>query len=167
MRKRHPARWLGLIRYIRALQSEVAGSVEDGGDIGVGVVVVVEGVGILPTSGAIGGQVATCAMHGVIQIGNVAGAIAVAIDGVAAEGGGEELHGAGGSGVGGACSVAPLAGLDLVDGGQDLPGRAGGVLDVEIEGGVVWLEAIGGELGSDSGNGRIGVSGRRVRRGGG
>jgi len=67
--------------------------------------------------------------HGVVEVVNVLGAIAVAILSVDAEGGRHKLHGASGAGVGGARGGAALAGLVVMDGGQDLPGRARALLD--------------------------------------
>ncbi len=80
-------------------------------------IVVIEGGLIVAPGGATGAEITSRCEEGVVEVVDVFGAVTVAVEGVVVEGGGHELHGAGGASVGAAGGVAALAGFDAVHGG--------------------------------------------------
>lgn len=94
------------------------GDCQDIGDVSVGMVVVVQGGLVVAAGGATGGEVAAGREKGVIDVGNVFGTVAIAVESVMIESGGHELHGAGGTGGGPHGGITALAGFQAMDGRQ-------------------------------------------------
>lgn len=115
------------------------GNGHDVGYVAVGMVVVKQSF-LVGAGGSTGSrQVVTRGEHGVLEIVDVFGAVAIAVEGVMAKGSWHELHGASGAGVGGTSCGTRLAGLDMMNGGEQLPGRASLSLDLQVERGVIRL----------------------------
>ena len=90
---------------------------KDGLDVGAGMVVMVERVGVAAAIGATSTQIVGGGKYCVVDVVDVFDAVGVTVEGVAVERGGQELHGPGGAGVGSAARGAGLPGFNVVHGG--------------------------------------------------